>query len=95
MPATKTRQSVPLDDTDVQRMNRIDADEVLRAVAARRAGQATLGSSRASLLHVLVVAGLDALEREADEERYAQLADSQDDEDRQYHQALRTHRRAA
>lgn len=92
MTTTKTRKSVPLDATDLTRVNQFDTDRVLHAVAARHAGVEVIGSE-AVLMHTLLVAGLDALEQEADEERYAQLAAAQDDEDRSYHAARRSRRR--
>lgn len=94
MAATATRRSVPLDQGDLTRLTRVDRDSLLRAILARHAGVERV-TSEAALLHTLVTMGLDLLEREADEERYAQLAVSQDDEDRDFHAAMRSHRRAA
>lgn len=91
--AAKTRKYVPLETADIQRVERIDVDRFLHAVAARRAGVDAF-SSEAALLHMLLVAGLDMIESEADEERYAQLAASEDDEDREFRAAMRTRRQA-
>lgn len=88
MPTTKIRKTVPLDPEDIARVNSFDADELLHAVAARHAGVDTI-SSEATLMHTLLIAGLDALEQEADEERYAHYAASEDDEDRSFHAAMR------
>lgn len=95
MSTTKTRKSVPLDPQDEIRLAQLSSDETLCAVARRHIkGHPVSALTEATLMHVLVVAGLDALEREADEERYAQLAASQDDDDRDFHAAVRLRRRA-
>lgn len=96
MPTTKTRKSVTLEPDDTERLARFDVDDTLH-VAARRLIGGNEGQSftEAGLLHALVVIGLDAIEREADEERYAQLARCADEEDVQYEMALRGRRRSA
>jgi hypothetical protein len=94
MPTTKIRKSVPLETDDITRINSFDTDAVLHKVAARHADVEIIGSE-AVLMRTLLVAGLDALEQEADEERYAQLAASSDAEDEQYRTAMRARRRSA
>lgn len=94
MATTKTRKSVPLDQEDERRLALVSTDETLCALAARHVhARPNAALTEATIMHALVVMGLDALEREADEERYAQLAASQDDEDREFHAAMRLRRR--
>lgn len=92
MTTTKTRKSVPLEADDLTRVSRFDTDAILQKVAARHAGVDTIGSESA-LMRTLIVAGLDVLEQEADDERYAQLAASSDSDDQQFHAAMRSRSR--
>lgn len=91
MPTTKIRKSVPLDPADIDRIEHVNVDVAVRTVALRYAGPDGI-SSETALLHALIRAGLAAIEREADDERYLQLAVAHDDEDRAYHQAMRNRR---
>jgi hypothetical protein len=92
MPTTKIRKMVPLDPEDVARVNSFDTDKQLHAIAARRGGTEAIGSE-AALMHILILAGMDALEQEAEAERYAEYASEEDDEDRSFKAARLGRRR--
>ena len=89
---TMTRRSVPLEAADVERIARISGDMDVEALLARHVGKEMI-TSEAALLRALVLCGLELIEREADEQRYQALAQSQDDEDRAFHHAVRLRRR--
>lgn len=91
MATTKVRKSVPLGEDDLDRVQRFTEDDCLRRIVARHAGVDDIGTE-SLLMHTILVAGLSTLEEEADEERYAQLAASEDDEDRAYKASLRARR---
>lgn len=94
MTAPTQRKTVPLSVDDLDRVNRIDQDPALAAIAARYLDVVTL-RSEAALIRALLLAGLSAVEQEAAEQRYAELAATEDDEDRLFRLAQRSRRRDA
>lgn len=92
MPTTKTRKSISLSNDEIERIDRIEQDGLRREALLRYAGHV---DSETALLHALLIRGLEAIEREADEDAYALLAETQDDEDLAFNQAMRTRRRDA
>lgn len=91
---TVTRRSVPLDDDDIARINRLAGDERAENMLAGYLHRQYL-SSDALFLRALVVAGLTTIEQDIDARRYQELAASQDDEDAAFHHALRRRPRDA
>lgn len=92
MPTTKPRKSLTLDADTEARLRRFTADQRLM-VAVRRHAPGEIASESALLATVFRI-GLEAVEREADELRYAALAAVDDDDDREFHAAMRTRRAA-
>ncbi len=92
MPTTKNRRSVPLSEEDVERIAKVESDPRLLELLHRHSGQRTV-TSDSQLMHALVLVALNALETEADEQRYEALADSENDEDREFHASMRARRR--
>lgn len=88
----KVRKSISLDDEDLLRIARLtDKKSPSLDVITRLFGAAAL-KSESSVLHALVVAGLDRIEQEALEAGYTALAEAQDDDDRAHHNAMRGRR---
>lgn len=89
-----TRRSVPLSEDDLRRIERLGSDDTSRRLLERHLGVAS-GKSESALLHALLVFAIQRLEEAADEAGYQELAETQDNDDRAFHTAMRTRRRAA
>lgn len=92
MPTTKERKSVPLTTLEVTRIRKVFTEPAILAALMRRVGPDQQITSEAQLMHALVLTALNVLDEEADEERYRELAASEDDEDRAFRAASRARR---
>ncbi|MFJ5657484.1 hypothetical protein ACIQD5_29690 [Streptomyces microflavus] len=87
-----TRKSLPLEEEDLTTLARLrEPDSPERAALERLAGlSVTTDTSDATLLHTVFALGRQALQEDADEMAYAELAAQQDAEDDAFHAALRS-----
>ncbi|MFJ9728539.1 hypothetical protein ACIRP3_37935 [Streptomyces sp. NPDC101209] len=93
---TLTRKSIPIteaDQTAVARVREPDSSE--RAALLALGVELSAQPSEAEVLHALLTAGRKAIEEGAMLYGYAALAAQQDDEDREFHAAMRGRRRGA
>lgn len=94
MSDVKIRKSIQLDGEDKARIERLLTEPRYRQALLDMFG-AGAARSEAALLHTLLVAGLDRIDEQTADAGYAELAASEDDEDRAFHASMRSATRRA
>ncbi|WP_228473626.1 hypothetical protein [Streptomyces calidiresistens] len=91
-----TRKSIPITEEDQSIATRIrDTDSSERAALLALGVELSSRPSEAEVLHALLTAGRKAVEEGAMLHGYAALAAQEDEEDREFHAAMRGRRRGA
>jgi len=93
---TMVRKSVPVTEEDAQTVQRVREPQSLeRAALAEMGIELSANPSEAEALQALVEAGRTAIQQQVMVSGYAALAASQNQEDREYEQAMRQRRRGS